>query len=494
VRNGTHRTAARHNVLRSITALAAGVANLLCCAMPSAAQEQYPPPLPHTLSNHPAQRVIVLSIDGLHAFDLQQWVTDHPSSALALLSRQGVTYTNAHLPWDDPAVGLLAFSTGGTPLSTGVPAARFFDRKLSPAGSSCGHVGARIDLATMLTKPASGSNGLVAAQDPEHGCKRVAPHELLRVNDIFELVTGQGGRTAWAGNSAGLVDLLRGPSGKGLTEAVNFPDGEGSAAAAADAFRMVAVLHWIDGEGSSGHKDAGVPELFGMNFSAFAEAQRHSLGYTDDLGTPSAELAASLKRIDEAIARMMDELKTRHLFGSTWIIVTATYALSPADGRPRHYIGSEGLRGALTAAGIQPLEMTTDGVALFWLRDGSEAMAAAGILAESRTKLGIQAIETSRFLQLYIESPDDPRRPDLLLQPIPGVIWRDGTDNAVLGLTDDATHVALLVSGTGLTGRADPTPVPTSQTAALLLRALGMEKQDLTALHREHSPALPGVF
>jgi hypothetical protein len=46
----------------------------------------------------------------------------------------------------------------------------------------------------------------------------------------------------------------------------------------------------------------------------------------------------------------------------------------------------------------------------------------------------------------------------------------------------------------GLTGRADPTPVPTSQIAALLLRALGMEKQDLTALHREHSPALPGVF
>jgi hypothetical protein len=52
----------------------------------------------------------------------------------------------------------------------------------------------------------------------------------------------------------------------------------------------------------------------------------------------------------------------------------------------------------------------------------------------------------------------------------------------------------LLISGKQLTGRFDPTYVPTTQLGPLLLRALGMEKFDLDALHKEHSPALPGIF
>jgi hypothetical protein len=61
-------------------------------------------------------------------------------------------------------------------------------------------------------------------------------------------------------------------------------------------------------------------------------------------------------------------------------------------------------------------------------------------------------------------------------------------------MLDEDTHVALLVSGAQLTGRYDPTWVPTTQLAPLLLRALGMEKFDLQSLHLEHSPALPGIF
>jgi hypothetical protein len=87
--------------------------------------------------------------------------------------------------------------------------------------------------------------------------------------------------------------------------------------------------------------------------------------------------------------------------------------------------------------------------------------------------------------------------PDIILQPEPGVIWGSPADAALAahgGILDDDTHVALLVSGAQLTGRPDPTYVPTTQLALLLLRALGMEKVDLQALHREHSLALPGIF
>src|ERR1700734_2955700 len=90
------------------------------CAAPGRAQEQYPKPLIHTAADHPAARVILFTVDGMHAFDLANWVAAHPHSALAELSARGVTYTNAHTPMADPAAGLLALTTGGTPISTGI--------------------------------------------------------------------------------------------------------------------------------------------------------------------------------------------------------------------------------------------------------------------------------------------------------------------------------------------------------------------------------------
>ena len=45
--------------------------------------------------------------------------------------------------------------------------------------------------------------------------------------------------------------------------------------------------------------------------------------------------------------------------------------------------------------------------------------------------------------------------------------------------------------GYGELGRCSSRPPRLPQ---LLLRALGIEKLDLQALHREHTPALPGIF
>jgi len=97
---------------------------------------------------------------------------------------------------------------------------------------------------------------------------------------------------------------------------------------------------------------------------------------------------------------------------------------------------------------------------------------------------------------LTLNAPEtDSRMPDILLEAQPGVVW-SGPEamEGYGGTSDDATHVPLLVSGVQLIARKDPTLVPTTQIAPLLLRALGLEKFDLEALHREHTPALPGVF
>ena len=175
---------------------------IVCGSTLCFAQEQYPPPLTHTPADHPAARVLLLSIDGLHAVDLANWVTAHPHSALAELSVRGVTYTNAHAPMANEVAGLLALTTGGTPISTGIVSNEGYDHALSPAGSKCEMRGAKLQLDTMYSAD-GGFDGAKALRDPAKGCAPLALHDLLRVNTIFEVVSEKIGPTAWAERERG---------------------------------------------------------------------------------------------------------------------------------------------------------------------------------------------------------------------------------------------------------------------------------------------------
>jgi hypothetical protein len=438
------------------------------------AQEQYPKPLAHTPTDHPAARVILLSIDGLHAFDLVNWIAAHPASALAQLSAHGVTYTNANAPLSNPAAGLLALVTGGTPISTGIISSDGYDRALSPPGSDCKLFGTELKLHSLsATAP--------VALDAREGCKPLAPHDLLRVNTIFEVVRDRIGPTAWAGEDAAITDLLRGPSAKGLTEAYDYPD---------DKARLNAVLRWID--------DTSVPALFGTSFTAVAESQERD-GYLDALGTPSEALARSMQSVDDSIGSIVRELESKQLLESTWIAVASPYGQSPIDRRQRTITPLERIRSVLeTKLPGDVVHISGGGTAMIWLRDSGKTIQAAKTLSDAAPTLGIQEIYGGSRLSLTLNSPaKDSRMPDLILQSRAGVIWASQADHALMfhgGMLDQDTHVALMLSGAKLTGRSDPTYVPTTQLAPLLLRALGIEKFDLRALQVEHSPALPGIF
>lgn len=135
---------------------------------------------------------------------------------------------------------------------------------------------------------------------------------------------------------------------------------------------------------------------------------------------------------------------------------------------------------------------------MIWLRDSTKTAAVVKAFGDQAVALGIADIYSGARLTLTLNSPmKDSRTPDIILQPELGALWTSHDDQASVahgGMLDEETHVALLVSGSQLTGRYDPTYVPTTQLGPLLLRALGMEKFDLQALHLEHSPALPGIF
>jgi hypothetical protein len=420
---------------------------------------------------------MLLSVDGLHAFDLANWIASHPQSALAQLSRHGVTYTNAHTPVADPAVGLLALTTGGTAISTGIITNDGYDRKLSPVGSACRQVGAELAL-----NKGSGPSKPIAL-DGTNGCRPLAPHDLVRVNTMFEVVSEKVGPTAWAGEDAITTDLMRGPSGKGLNTACDDHAGN-------DRDRVDSLIGWIDGR--------AVPALFGMSFTGVAKSQRRD-GYLDALGTPTAGLTQALVELDESIGRIVQELKAKQLFDSTWVAIAAPYAQSPLDRRERTVIPLARLRDVASRAVPGGVAHISGGnVAMIWLTDAENTGHLVNILSANAMTLGIQDIYYGAGLALTLNTPaTDSRMPDIILQGRAGVSWAAQSEHAFMfygGMLDQDTHVALMISGAQLTGRTDPTYVPITQLAPLLLRALGMEKFDLRALHLEHSPALPGIF
>ena len=82
--------------------------------------------------------VLLISIDGMHAVDLRNYIAANPQSRLAGLAAHGVIYQNAlsSAP-SDSFPGLLALVTGGTPKSTGVFYDNSYDRTLFAPGSNC---------------------------------------------------------------------------------------------------------------------------------------------------------------------------------------------------------------------------------------------------------------------------------------------------------------------------------------------------------------------
>ena len=83
------------------------------------------------------RHVLLISIDGFHAVDLQKCEASHLCPNLARLAEHGTTYANASTTKpSDSFPGLLAQLTGGTSKSTGVYYDDSYDRTLfSPAGN-----------------------------------------------------------------------------------------------------------------------------------------------------------------------------------------------------------------------------------------------------------------------------------------------------------------------------------------------------------------------
>ena len=357
----------RRNVLSLAAALCVATTTTALAAQPS-----QPGPLGAAVHH-----VLLISVDGMHAVDLQKWIASNPGSSLGRLSSHAITFTDARTPTpSDSFPGLLAMVTGGTPKATGVYYDDSYDRTLYAPGSNCtGNPGieAVYDESIDFDDSKLFSGGINPAYLPMQKaasgkCRPVYPHSFLKANTIFEVIRHAGGRTAWSDKHAA-YDLVNGPSGTGVQDlytpevnslianggianGVNLGatlakcDGTNSlplkkvkdytncmpAIEAYDDVKVQAIVNQIDGLKSDGSAVVGVPTIFGMNFQEVSVGEKLPVGgYTDASGTPSANLNGALAHTDQAIGRIVAELDARHLLQSTMIIISAKHGQSPIN-------------------------------------------------------------------------------------------------------------------------------------------------------------------
>jgi len=458
--------------------------------------------------------VLLISVDGLHASDLLQFIGSRPASALAKLAHLGTTYAHASTAKpSDSFPGLLAMLTGGSPATTGVWYDDSYDRRLSPPGSACATVGTEVvfdeSIDKDLTALAAGGGIDPAALplDPAHGCVPVYPHSYLRVNTIFEVAKAAGLRTAWSDKHPS-YDLVNGPSGHGVDDlytpeiASNAPLGGDWTAHVQDTekyddFKVQAIVNEIDGKDHAGTVAVGVPAIFGMNFQAVSVGQK-TLGYLDAAGTPTPGLADALAHTDASIGRFVDELKRKGLIEKTLIIISAKHGQSPIDPAQRRIINKTLIPGLVN--GVQAgllAQATQDDISLLWLTDQSKTSAVVTALNAHASEAGIGSILSgASLIQAFDDPTTDSRTPDIIGQPEVGVIYTSLTATKLAehgGFSTNDTEVPILVAAPGLNGGQVSTSVDTRQIAPTILAALGLNPGALQAVATEATQQLPGL-
>jgi len=494
------------------------------------------------------EHVLLISVDGLHAVDLSNYVQGHPQSTLAALSAHGVTYTNNSTSSpSDSFPGLASLVTGGSPNTAGLWYDVTWNRAVGPqavvnpimgsasTGSCPGTVGAEVEFdegADIDLTRLDAGGGINPQYLPVNAttCQPIWPHQYLRVNTIFEVVHAHGQRTAWTDKHPA-YEWTNGPSGKGVDDfygpeinsipvalpypgctPVPFPDptpDDGWTTSFAnimcyDSTHVQAVLNQINGWTHDGKKHVGIPALFGTNFQAvsvgeklLADPVQTSVagGYLDVLGTPAAGLASELDFVDRSLGSMVAELKKVGAYNSTLIIVSAKHGQSPIDHSKLHPIGGGQPQALIGSA--EAFDISDDG-SLIWLTDPSLAPGVVSLLSQpaSQTTLGIQEIIAGNLLSDKFNAPtQDPRTPDIILKVNTGVIFTGGSKIAEHGgLNEDDVHTALLVSNPGLRASSVNAAVSNQQVAATVVRALGYSPGELQAVQKEGIHVLPFLF
>ena len=204
----------------------------------------------HINERNGIRRVLLISIDGMHAVDYENCVNAGTCPNLAALGTTGVNYTRTSTSRpSDSFPGLMALVTGGTPRLVGAFYDVAYDRVLAPPQNDTGNgvfSGACIagqpngttteyeegvELNQTLLNGGSPGAGLTDGgvnaidstrlpRDPFQNCAPVYPWNFIRANTIYGVIHAAGGYTAWSDKHA-VYAAVSGPTGTSIPSNVD---------------------------------------------------------------------------------------------------------------------------------------------------------------------------------------------------------------------------------------------------------------------------------
>ena len=338
-------------------------------------------------------------------------------------------------------------------------------------------------------------------KSPDGKCQLIYPHNRLRVNTIFEVVHEAGKQTAYADKHPA-YDLVRGPSGEGLTVGY-FPEiaavnNTVDATIAYDELHVAAFLDWIKGTTPAnsevqGKGLTGAPTVFGGNFQAVSVGQK-TAGYTNDTReTFSTPLLKAFDFVDASVGKVVDALKAQQIYDETLIIVASKHGQAPINPALYRKIDPALI---VPATGVDVDWTTTDDIALIFLKDQSTLIKAVNGLKANTAKLQIEdIIYGDRLREKGFGDPrTDPAVPDLIIRPQLGVIYTTSKSKIEEhgGLSQDDRKVACFVSAKGLKKHVIDERISTRQVGPTVLKALGLDPEQLQGARAEGTRPLAG--
>jgi len=367
-------------------------------------------------------------------------------------------------------------------------------------------------------------------------CAPVYPNQYLKVNTVFEVAKQAGLRTAWSDKHPA-YQILSGPSGAGVDDYFT-PEINSSAAIAGfsgdwtkdnaatrqyDGDKVNAVLNEIAGKDHSGTQSVGEPAIFGMNFQTVSTAQKLPSsdglagGYLADGVTPGPLLSKALDFVDAEVGKLTAAIAQSPDAKKTTVILSAKHGQSPTDPAALKRVDDgpivDGLNAAWKAAGHTGdlvAFSTDDDVMQLWFSEHTQqaaAFAKSYLLAHSASGNGITGagltVASSGLTTVYAGSEvagffhtaaTDERIPDIFGIVQHGVVYTGGTSKiAEHGGADAQDRNVPLVVSAGADGSASTVAaaVETTQIAPTILRALGLNVNDLQAVKIEGTRVLP---
>ncbi len=387
-------------------------------------------------------------------------------------------------------------------------------------------------------------------RDPKNGCAPVFPWNFVRTNTIFGVVHAAGGYTAWSDKHPAYSSVSGPGDGTNVDDYYSpeinstvialpvttplgmpcnpIPD-PSQTGAYTDSFQNIqcydtlkvnAILNEIDGKTHNGQGSAPVPVVFGMNFQSVSVGQKliesgfGSGGYLDAAGTPSTLLVGEIQLVDAAIGEFVSELQRQGLSDSTLIVITAKHGQSPIDPNrffpiPGHS-GTNGTSPANLIASLLPwsesplnpngIGPTEDDVSLLWLTSSTQTQNAVATLEANAAMAGIGEIFygpslTTMFTAPGVNPGQDPRTPDIIVTPNYGVVYTGSSKKQEEhgGFSHDDTNVIMLLSNPSFQQSTINTPVETMQVAPTILKALGLDPNQLQSVQLEGTAVLPAT-